>query len=260
MPDFLLQPTNAEALLTSLMISAVVIYFIAGVIKGMLGIGFPTAAVSLLAQVTDTRTAISLVVIPMLVTNAWQVWRSRRVRWVLQTYWLLLVMLLLLTAVFSQVAVLVPVALLTGVLGLIVAVYSASSLYRPLFFIPERLDRFAQLIAGITAGIMAGLTGVWAPPILIYLNARRIGKEAFVATSGVLMCLGSLVLFTGYVHAGLISGSTMVMSCVLLVPSLLGFATGEWVRGHLSAKRFERLLLWFFLIMGLNLIRRAFIQ
>ncbi len=257
--DFLLQHLTAEALLTPLMLFAVGIYFIAGVIKGMLGIGFPTAAVSLLAQVSDTRTAISLVVIPMLVTNAWQVWRSRRVRWVLQSYWLLLVMLLLLTAVFSQVASLVPVVLLTGVLGLIVAIYSASSLYRPMFFIPERLDRFAQLIAGITAGIMAGLTGVWAPPILIYLNARRIGKEAFVATSGVLMCLGSLVLFAGYVNSGLIGGSTMVMSCVLLVPSLLGFASGEWVRGHLSAKRFERLLLWFFLIMGLNLIRRAFV-
>lgn len=241
------------------MFSAIVIYFIAGLIKGMLGIGFPTAAVSLLAQVTDTRTAIALVVIPMVVTNAWQVWRSRRVRWVLQTFWVLLVMMLLLTAVFSQVAGLVPVALLTGALGLIVAVYSASSLYRPLFFIPDRLDRFAQLAAGITAGIMAGLTGVWAPPILIYLNARRIGKEAFVATSGVLMCLGSLVLLTGYLNTGLISGSIIMMSCVLLVPSLSGFATGEWVRGHLSARRFERLLLWFFLLMGLNLIRRAFV-
>ena len=80
--DFLLQHLTADALLTPLMLSAAVIYFIAGMIKGMLGIGFPTAAVSLLAQVTDTRTAIALVVIPMMVTNAWQVWRSRRVRWV----------------------------------------------------------------------------------------------------------------------------------------------------------------------------------
>ena len=240
------------------MLSAAVIYFIAGMIKGMLGIGFPTAAVSLLAQVTDTRTAIALVIIPMMVTNAWQVWRNRRVRWVLKTFWLLLFVMLLMTAVFSQVAGLAPVALLTGVLGLIVAVYSASSLYRPLFFIPERVDNLAQLATGISAGIMAGLTGVWSPPILIYLNARRLGKEAFVATTGVLMCLGSLVLFAGYVNAGLIGSSIIVMSCVLLVPSLLGFTAGEWVRGHLSAKRFERLLLWFFLIMGLNLIRRAF--
>lgn len=241
------------------MLSAVFIYFLAGVIKGMLGIGFPTAAVSLLAQVTDARTAISLVVIPMLVTNAWQVWRSRQVRWVLQTFWLLLLMLLVLTAIFSQVSVLVPVALLTGVLGLIVTVYSASSLYRPLFAIPDRFDRVAQLAAGICAGTMAGLVGVWAPPILIYLNARRVSKEVFVATSGVLMCLGSLVLFAGYVKAGLIGGSIMVMSCLLLVPSLLGFSSGEWVRHRMSAKRFERVLLWFFLLMGLNLVRRAFI-
>lgn len=254
-----MQTLSAETLLTPLMLSAVVIYFIAGMVKGMLGIGFPTAAVSLLAQVTDTRTAISLVVIPMVVTNAWQVWRSRRVRWVLKTFWLLLILMLVLTALFSQVTVLVPVALLTGMLGLIVAVYSASSLYRPIFFIPDRYDRLAQCISGITAGIMAGMVGVWAPPILIYLNARRIGKEAFVATTGVLLCLGSLVLFSGYVNAGLIGGSIMLMSCLLLVPSLLGFASGEWIRNRLSARRFERLLLWFFLIMGLNLIRRALV-
>ncbi|ASJ72978.1 hypothetical protein IMCC3135_14465 [Granulosicoccus antarcticus IMCC3135] len=254
-----MQALSAETLLTPLMLSAVAIYFVAGVIKGMLGIGFPTAAVSLLAQVTDARTAISLVVIPMVVTNAWQVWRSRRVSWVLKSFWLLLVVMLVLTALFSQVSVLVPVALLTGVLGLIVTVYSASSLYRPIFFIPDRLDRIAQVTAGVSAGIMAGLVGVWAPPILIYLNARRISKEAFVATTGVLMCLGSIVLFTGYVKAGLIGGSIMVMSSLLLVPSLLGFSSGEWIRHRMSAKRFERVLLWFFLIMGLNLIRRAFI-
>ncbi|NND89713.1 MAG: hypothetical protein HKN42_02530, partial [Granulosicoccus sp.] len=58
-----------DPLLQPLVFSAFFIYFVAGVVKGTLGIGFPTTAVSLLAQVTDARTAISLVVIPVVVTN-----------------------------------------------------------------------------------------------------------------------------------------------------------------------------------------------
>ncbi len=256
----LFQGVTLESVFTPLLFSAVFIYFLAGVIKGMLGIGFPTAAVSLLAQVVDARTAILLVVIPMVVTNAWQVWRNRQVRWVFTRFWRLLVMMLIFIAIFSQLAGLVPVALLTGVLGLIVALYSLSSLYLPVLSIPDRHDRLSQLLAGTSAGIMGGITGVWAPPLLIYLKARGVGKEAFVATTGVLLCLGSLVLFTGYVSAGLIVGPLLVMSCLLLLPSMLGFNAGESIRRRLSPERFERLLLWFFLIMGLNLIRRALFQ
>lgn len=257
MLESLLTGVSVESIFTPLLYSAVAIYLLAGVIKGMLGIGFPTAAVSLLAQITDARTAISLVVIPMVVTNAWQVWRNRQVRWVFSSFWRLLVTMLVFIAIFSQLASLVPIPLLTGVLGLIIAVYAIFSLYRPILRIPDRHDGLSQLIAGGTAGALGGITGVWAPPILIYLNARGVGKEAFVATSGVLMCLGSTVLFGGYINAGLIAGPILVMSCLLLLPSLLGFSVGELIRKRLSAERFARLLLWFFLAMGLNLIRRS---
>lgn len=259
MSDALLQGVSLATVFTPLLYIALFVYFLAGVIKGMLGIGFPTAAVSLLAQVTDARTAISLVVIPMVVTNAWQVWRNRQVRWVFRSFWRLLLTMLIFIAIFSQLASAIPIPLLTGVLGMIIAIYAAFSLYRPVLRIVDRYDGVSQLIAGMSAGALGGITGVWAPPILIYLNARGVSKEAFVATSGVLMCLGSSVLFTGYVNAGLIAGPIMVMSCLLLLPSLLGFSAGELIRHRLSAQRFERLLLWFFLVMGLNLIRRAWV-
>ncbi|NND90526.1 MAG: sulfite exporter TauE/SafE family protein, partial [Granulosicoccus sp.] len=230
---------------------------VAGVVKGTLGIGFPTTAVSLLAQVTDARTAISLVVIPVVVTNAWQVWRCRAVRGVFRRVWILLVVMLVFIGLFSQMASVVPVALLTGILGLIVTVYAATSLYRPMFSIPDRYDHLAQIVTGVSSGVMGGITGVWAPPILIYLNARNLQPLVFVATTGLLLFMGSTVLLAGYVNAGLIGTSTALLSCALLLPSLLGFSAGELIRHRMSARRFERALLWFFLIMGLNLVRRA---
>ena len=246
-----------DSSLQELMLGAIVVYFIAGIVKGALGIGFPTTAISLLAQFTDARTAITLVVIPMLITNAWQVWRSRQVRWVVGHFWLLLIIMLIFIAIFSLIAADIPEKGVMIILGGIVTLYAASSLYRPVIAIPDRVDRPAQVLTGVLSGAMGGIVGVWAPPILIYLSARRLSKDQFVSTVGVLLFLGSCVLLLGYWNNGLLSASILTMSSLLVLPSLLGFSAGEAIRHRLSAQRFERLLLWFFLLVGLNLIRRA---
>ncbi|MFK8081630.1 MAG: sulfite exporter TauE/SafE family protein [Granulosicoccus sp.] len=241
----------------SLLLMAMVIYFMAGVIKGTLGIGFPTAAVSLFAQVTDARTAITVVIMPMLLTNVWQVIRGRKFLSVIRQMWLLLLMMLVFILVFSQLASMVRVEILAAVLGGIVSIYALHSLYAKPLRLNPAYDRPAQIVAGVSAGIMGGMVSVWAPPILIYMQTLRLPKDQFVATVGVLLLLGTCVLLMSYVGSGVLGYGLFLCSALLVVPSLLGFTVGEQVRKRLSAQRFERLLLWFFFIMGLNLIRRA---
>jgi len=59
-----------------LLVALVAIYFVAGVIKGTVGIGFPTAAIALTATLFDARSAIGYVVIPMCLINAWEIYPS----------------------------------------------------------------------------------------------------------------------------------------------------------------------------------------
>lgn len=244
---------------SQLLLVACAIYFLAGIVKGTLGIGFPTTAVSLLAQMTDARTAITVVIMPMLITNMWQVWRSSDVISVWRQYRILILCLLVFIAVFSQIAWRIPVAALTAILGVIVVLYATYSLYaKPLKFSPSS-DRTAQWIAGSAAGMMGGLASVWAPPMLIYLRSRGVDKDQFVATVGVFLLVGSSVLLLGYLNTGALEGGLWLISSLLVIPAIAGFGVGEFIRNRLSSKRFERLLLWFFLIMGLNLIRRALV-
>ena len=257
MIDGLISVPTLETITYSFVLVALLIYFVAGLVKGTLGIGFPTTAVSLLAQFTDARTAISLVILPMIVTNLRQVWRSRQVGWVLKGFWKLLVLMLIFIAVVSQLSSGVPVTWLSVLLGGIIVLYAASSLYKPVLSIPDKHDGTAQIATGISAGVMGGLAGVWAPPILIYLATRKLGKEQFVAVTGVLLLSGSCVLLVGYWNTGMANTSVLLVSSVLLLPSMFGMVLGEKFRHTLPAHRFERLLLWFFLFMGLNLIRRA---
>ena len=254
----------SELLLTTdarfLLVSATIIYFAAGVVKGTFGIGFPTMAVSLLAQVTDARTAITVVIMPMLITNLWQVLRSSGVLRLARRFSPLIILMLLFIMIFSQIASRIPVSVLTAILGVIVVFYAAHSLYARPVALPQAWDRPAQCLAGMIAGTMGGLGSVWAPPMLIYRRAIRLEKEQFVAAAGLFLLAGSIVLLLGYVTTGALSSSLWLLSSLLVVPAIAGFSVGESIRKRLSNSRFERLLTWFFLIMGVNLIRRALIE
>ncbi len=100
--------------------------------------------------------------------------------------------------------------------------------------------------------------GIWAPAVVVYLIARRAEKDEFVRVTGLLFLLGSLPLCIGFWQQGLLTGDLAVTSAAMIVPTLAGFALGEVIRRHLPADRFRTVVLLVFLVMGLNLLRRAF--
>ncbi|MEL7000986.1 MAG: hypothetical protein AAFP68_22300, partial [Pseudomonadota bacterium] len=77
----------------SLLWLAVAVFLLAGIIKGLIGIGLPTASVGMMSQVIDPRVAIALIVFPSLLSNAWQIWRMGGLAGALKRYWLFLIML-----------------------------------------------------------------------------------------------------------------------------------------------------------------------
>lgn len=236
---------------------AVAVYLLAGCVKGTLGLGLPTTAVSLLAQFGDARSAIALVLIPMIVTNLWQVYRSGRLLESLQRYRLLVLSEMLVIGIVSQHATAIAAPALSAVLGAVIVLFAVVNLWRSPPALPDRYDSAAQLLTGCAAGVMGGITGIWAPAIVIYLAARRLDTEDFVRATGLLLMVGSVVLFTGYWRAGIVTPDIARQSAFLVLPALLGFAIGERLRQRLSGPRFRQFVLLFFLLMGLNLIRRA---
>lgn len=241
---------------TTLLIAAV--FVLAGVVKGTIGIGMPTVAVGILSQFVPPHFVIALVVVPMLVVNAWQIWRTRVGVEMIQRYWILISLLvasLWITTFFTARA---PAGLLLGVIGTSIVVFAGTSLARPLPALPDRLDRPAQVATGLAAGILGGLSAIWSPPMVSYLIVRRVDREEFVRATGLFIFIGSIPLAIGFWQTGLLDGQVAVISAWMILPVLLGFSIGEVLRQRMGAERFRRVVLWLFLIMGINLLRRAF--
>jgi uncharacterized membrane protein YfcA len=240
-----------------LIIAAIVIYFLAGLVKGTLGLGFPTAAIAMYSLFVDARSAVAYVVIPMCVTNIWQVYRCGHVREVFERYWRLILAMMLAIAIMSVISAQLPIKLLTAILAFGITLFAVLGLWKSAPLLPEKYDKAAQLMAGWFSGIMGGLAGVWAPLLITYLYSRRVNPAEFVQAVGVFLLLGSLVLLFGLVHTGVINTSNAPFSAFLVLPALLGFSIGEQLRAGLDRKTFEKYVLVFFLIIGLNLFRRA---
>lgn len=244
----------------SLLVLALLVYLLAGTVKGTLGIGLPTTAVSLMAQFGDARTAIALAVIPMLVSNGWQVYRTGRVADTVRRFWPLGGSMMLMIGVSSQFAAGIDGDTLSLLLGATIVLFALLSLWRQPPPLAIRFDRPAQLLTGSVAGIMGGIAGIWAPPLIAYLSARRLEPDEFVRVIGLLLALGCVVLAAGYWRAGIITAAIAGPSLLLVVPAVTGFAIGERLRRRLSGHRFRQLVLMFFLVMGLNLMRRALVD
>jgi len=110
------------------------------------------------------------------------------------------------------------------------------------------------------SGVIGGLAAVWAPPVIVYLTSRRVSPDVFVQTVGVLLFIVSFSLLFGYTSTGIVNRDNALISSLLPIPAIAGFSAGEVLRRKILAEQFQKLVLLVFLLLGLNLIRRAFIM
>ena len=243
--------------LTELLLLAMVVYFAAGLVKGTLGIGLPTTAVSLMALFTDARTAVAIMVIPMVVLNAWQIYRQRMLLATVRQYWVFALCLSVSILVTSLLAVNISIRQVTLVLGVVVAGFAIMSLWKNVPALPEKFDTPAQCVAGLVSGVIGGIAGLWSPPMMVYLSSKRLSNDQFVGVAGMFLFVGSVFLLVGYVNNNIITREIAFTSFILLPISIAGFTLGEHWRKRIDTDQFQKLLLVFFLVAGCNLIYRA---
>ncbi len=236
---------------------APLVFLLAGTVKGAIGIGLPTTIIAFMSQVTDPRVAVALGLASMVLANVWQVHREGQGIVALRRFWPMALTTAIVLFAASFFAAGADGNLILASTGVAIGVFAATSLIGTPPRLPERWERPGQILAGSVAGLMGGFTGIWAPPMLVFLLSLRLDKSEFVRSIGVLLLLGAIPLLAGYLASGLMTGEMLLWSAVLLIPTFAGFSIGERIRRRLDPARFQKALLIFFLIMGLNMIRQA---
>ena len=236
-----------------LLVCVLVAFFLAGSIKGVLGMGMPAVAMVLLTLFVPPLLAIPLVALPTALINVVQYGRSAPYRLtVARRYGLLALVLAVVIAITGYFITVFPEELLFLALGIAMVVFALQALAGVVMRVSPHLGW--QVLVGSAAGIIGGLSAVFSPPVAMYLVARDTSKQEFIAATGFLFLSGCAPLVVALVLNTVLVPGLVLLAMLGLLASLVGFMLGEWVRGFIAQDLFRRLIMIFFLIMGARLI------
>jgi uncharacterized membrane protein YfcA len=230
------------------------VFLLAGLVKGVVGLGLPTVAVGLLGIAMAPRDAAALLIVPSLMTNVWQLAAGGAIRPLLRRLWPLLAAIVLGTL---GTGVLLPAALHGAadvVLGAALVLYAALGLASYGLHVPAAAERVAAPLVGLVTGAISAATGVFVLPAVPYLQGLRLERDALVQALGLCFTVSTLALAGALLLTGAYSLHAAGTSLAALVPALIGMWIGAWVRGRIAAATFRRCFFVGLLGLGLHLM------
>ncbi len=238
---------------------AFAVMLFAGFTKGAIGFGLPMICVSGVGSVLPAEIAIAALILPGLTTNLWQSLRGGLgPAWVaLKQYWRLNLVLLFSIYAFAQLVVIISETLLFIILGTGITVFVSLQIVGWIPHIPARLATKFQMPVGLISGFFGGLSGVWGPPILLYLLSQKIPKSEMVRIQGISFLVGAIVLTGAHLQSGLLNKVTTPLSAWMILPAFAGMAIGFKVQDRLDQEKFRKITLFVLAFAGLNLLRRG---
>ncbi|MGO1119352.1 TSUP family transporter [Rhodovibrionaceae bacterium A322] len=235
-------------------------FLLAGLVKGVVGLGMPTVSLVLLALVLDLPSAMALLLVPTFATNLWQALVGPHLLEVLRRTWPFLLLATLMIGPGSIMLVLVELSWLTLLLGLSLILYGLVGLAGWRFDLSARQDRWAGPSLGALNGVLTGMTGAFAVPGVFYLQALGLSRDQLIQAMGLLFGLSTVGLAVSLGGQGFLDGEMGVQSALALVPALLGMLAGQKIRQRLSEQLFRRLLFLALLFMGLYMAGQSALQ
>lgn len=233
-------------------------FLLAGMVKGVTGMGLPTIAMGLLGTVMPPAGAAAMLVIPSLVTNVWQLLCGPTVARVMCRLWPMMLCVTFATVAGSAWLVKVSPAWSGFGLGVALIVYATYALIAPTFTVPTQLERWLSPAIGLTTGMVTGATGVFVMPAVPYLGSLNISREELVQALGLSFTVSTVALAIGLFMHGAFQVTQLGTSAMAIVPALIGMWAGQVVRRRISPKRFRHCFLLFLIVLGLELFCRPF--
>ncbi len=232
-------------------LSAIVVTFLlAGAVKGVVGMGLPTVSLALLTALLDLPTAMALMLVPSFVTNVWQAVVGGNGLALLKRLPVFFVLAFGAVWIGGQALVTVDLALLSALLGILLVLYGASGLSNYRISIQTNHEGWAGPVIGFINGVFTGMTGSFAFPGVLYLQALGLKRDQLIQAMGILFTLSTLGVAISLQSNALLSVELGALSAAGLIPALVGMVFGQRIRQHMSEDVFRRVFLIALVILG----------
>lgn len=230
----------------------VMVFVFAGMIKGMIGLGLPAVSMGLLTIAMSPFQAASLLIVPSMITNIWQLFAEGRVWTFVRRFWSLLVGIVV-GSIWSFLPTLSQShgqssEILLGTMLILYGLYGLCVKNLPHL---GKYERWLSPVGGYIGGAVTVATGVVIIPVVPYLQSLHLKRDELVQALGLTFTVSTICLAVFLQHNPM-AGITLDyrLSVVALVAALIGMWLGKKIRYQLNEQRFRRLFFMGLVALG----------
>lgn len=234
-----------------------VAFVVAGGIKGVVGLGLPTISAAVMASVIDLRTAVGILIVPLLVTNLWQVLQVGGFGALMRRFGVLNLAAGAGLWIGTEILFSVDPRWMQLGLGALLLLNAGFQLVGGVPVVPRSREAALAVPVGLASGLIGGMTGSQGIVIAVYLASLNLTRDEYVQGVGLSFFLTGLVWAAAIVANGGVTLQTLPLSALALAAALVAMALGTRLRRHLPQARFRQAVFVAMALIGANLIRRA---
>lgn len=235
-------------------------FFLAGTVKGVIGLGLPTVSLAILTAATDLPTAMALLLVPSFATNLWQAVVGGNGMEILRRLWPFLLMATGMVWLGALALTRVDLPLLSGLLGGILVIYGTLNLGGVRLVISARQEVWAGPLIGTANGILTGMTGSFVMPGVMFLQGIGLSRDMLIQAMGMLFTVSTVALAVALQGNNFLTAQLGTVSAAALLPAAIGMLFGQRIRRRLSEHLFRRIFFIALLVLGAYIITNAAID
>jgi uncharacterized membrane protein YfcA len=232
-------------------------FFIAGIVKGVTGMGLPTVAMGVLGALISPLAAASLLIVPSFVTNVWQLLAGPQFTSITRRLWLMMLTIIVGTVLGSSWLASGNTRFTTAALGAALLVHAGYTLFARQLRVPQHWERWLSPAVGATTGIVTGCTGVFVIPAVPYLQALGLEKDELVQALGLSFTVSTIALAAGLDYRGALQLDNLILSALAVIPALGGMWARQVIRNGISPATFRLGFLLCLLLLGAEMALKS---
>ena len=241
------------------------IFFLAALVHGSIGFGFPMIATPLLALVMDIQSAIIITLIPTLLMNIVSIASESNYR------------ISAFIDAFKRHYLLATYALIGTGLGTFILIYSNSELFKVLlafailvYLISDQIKlripwltqypRSAKLVFGLSAGLLGGLTNVMAPVLIIYSLELKKSKQDIIQASNICFLFRKITQIVLFSFTAKFTLDELSISSLMFIISAIAIALGIQIKKRIKVEIYIKLLKLLLLSLAIIILVQFFLM
>lgn len=233
------------------------VFLLAGLVKGVVGLGLPTVAIAVLAQLMPPAAAAGLLIVPSLLTNVWQARPFAKLGGLLRRIGPMQLGVLVGTLATAW-ALGAPAGNWARVgLGVALLLYAGWGLVGARFVIAPDTERWLGPVTGLLTGAITAATGVFVMPAVPYLQSLGLQRPDLVQAMGVSFTVSTVALGIGLGWNGAFPPAVLGASTLMLAPAIAGMWLGQKLGERMSPEMFRKVLLWSLVVLGGQMVLRG---